>query len=63
METDYIVTNHRTYDDGTSMAVVKYYTGAVVPVEEYDLETDSFVTVDRYRRTDMYEEVEYYFDA
>ena len=62
METDYKIVQFKENDDGSTMARVRYYVGETVPVEVYNRDTDEFEIVNQYRRTDMYEEIEYYFE-
>lgn len=62
METDYKIVEEREVNGTIEYQKVRFYQGATSTLDEYDVETNTLVPVTRYRRSDMYEEIEYWYE-
>ena len=61
MLTDYKIVEERE-ENGVIYQKVRFYEGDVTTEDELNLETNELEPVTRYRRTNMYEEVEYWYE-
>lgn len=58
---DYKIVEEREVN-GIIYQKVRFYEGDITTEDEFDPETQQLVPVTRYRRTNMYEEVEYWYE-
>lgn len=60
MESDYKIVSEKTDDLGEIVSqVVRFYFGSVTTEDELNPQTNTLEPVTRYRRSEMFEEVEY----